>query len=334
MIKISHGRNSKAEYIPFNGSREEAQIFERELRGIADRSDPGFLDHLPEFKIAYKNKTSPASYRSLKYSLKHLEPFFGGYKMRHLTPLLIEQYKAKRLEDGVKKRTINIELFALSAYIDWINENLKMSVQKPKCFPSKSTKAPLPNVLSLEELVAVIDNMDGDVRLLVELMSICGLRKNEALPLTAENIDTSGGTVRILGKGSKWRIVPIGDQGIVDRLAELCKQRPTGPLFPSKRNPNKPRVDIRKSIWAAAKKANVSKHIYPHLFRHSFGAALVNGGADIRVIQELMGHAEVTTTQIYTQVAGGIKRNAVQGLVANVAKAKALNQKGNQGENL
>ena len=84
MIKISHGLKEKAEYIPYQGTREEAEIFEREVRGLADRSDPFFSDLLPDFFTAYKNRSSPKSLESVQYSFRHLSAFFGGYKLRHL----------------------------------------------------------------------------------------------------------------------------------------------------------------------------------------------------------------------------------------------------------
>lgn len=317
MIKISHGRKGKAEYIPFQGTREEALIFERELRGLADRSDPGFLDNLPDFKIAYRNRTRPRTFASLESSLKHLCPFFERYKLRHITPLLIEQYKAKRLEDGVTKRTINIELSALSAYITWVNETLGTSFPRPKLFTAKETRAPLPKVLTIAEVAAILKHLDGDPQVMVALMGLCGLRRQEVFNLKVEDIDIPSKRLRIYGKGGKWRSVPI-PPSLVGKLAERCDKYQTGLVFRSPRT-GKRWVDIRKPLRRAAAAAGIAKHVSPHLLRHSFATALVNGGEDIRVIQELLGHAEVTTTQIYTHIAETSKEAAICRLDANVA---------------
>lgn len=322
MIKISHGRKGKPEYIPFHGGKEEALVFERELRGIVDRSDPGFDDLFPEFMVSYRNKNRTNSIISLEYSFKHLRSFFGGFKLRQITPSLVEQYKAMRIVDGVKKRTITVELSALSSYLKWVNEQYGKSYPRPKLFSRKETKPAIPQVLTLAEMAAIFRALDGDVRLAVQLMALCGLRRNEALGLTAKLVDLTGQALRLEGKGGKWRTVPISSPAILNGLADLCAQRPTGPLFVSSRT-GEARKDIRKQIQRAAKVAGITKHVHPHLFRHSFATALLNGGSDLRTIQELLGHSELSTTQMYTHVADTMKRTATDGLVAMVAYAES-----------
>jgi hypothetical protein len=176
MIKIFHGRKGKPEYIPFKGPREEALIFERELRGLVDRSDPGFDDLVPEWLLAYKNKSRPRTVESVNYSLKHLRDFFGGYKLRQITPTLVEQYKAKRLDDGVKKRTITVELSSLSAYLQWVNDHYGKQYLRPKLFSRKECRPDMPQVLTVSEMVAIFRKLDGDVKTAVQLMALCGLR--------------------------------------------------------------------------------------------------------------------------------------------------------------
>ena len=326
MIKISHGRAGKAEYIPFHGSRDEGLVFERELRGIADRSDPDFAEFVPDFLVAYRNRCRPATLESMAISLRHLQAFFGGYRLRHITQALVERYKAHRLAAGVKKRTVNVELSALSSYVRWINEARGTAFHLPKLFTRRETRPALPQVLTPAELGALVENLSGDVRTIVEIMSWCGLRRNETLHLTAQDIDLGGGTIHVLGKGGKWRQVPVVYPGLLATLAELCAARRSGPLFPSPVSPGQPRKDIRKPLRTAAAAAGITKEIRPHLLRHSFGAAMVNHGADIRIIQELLGHSELTTTQLYTQVAGTSKRRAMEHMVAQVAKEKTQTQ--------
>lgn len=319
MIKISHGRKGKPDYIPFQGSREEALIFEKELRGISDSNDPYFADRYPEFLIAYKNRSKPNTVISMEYSWRHLKAFFEGFKLRHLTPMLIEQYKAERLKH-VKKRTITVELSALSAYLTWHNETYKTNYPLPKLFSKKETRPSLPTVLTPGEMAGILANLDGDIKTIVELMALSGLRRNEVLGLAAENVDAETSSLIVNGKGGKERMVPIAKTETMEKVIELCNIRPTGPLFISPKT-GKARVDIRKSLRAAAKKAGVKKHINPHLFRHSFATALLESGVDIRTIQELLGHEELTTTQIYTQVLQKKKREATEKLVAKVANS-------------
>lgn len=327
MIKIFHGRAGKPEYIPFCGNREEALKFEAELRGTINHADPGWNDLLPDFLLTFQNRASVNGVKSMGYSMKHLGSFFGDFKIRHLTPLLIEQYKANRLKEGVKKKTINIELSALSSYLNWINETTGSLYKLPKRFTRRETRPPLPQVMTIQELGDIISQMSGDMQIIVSLMGLCGLRRNEALTLTAQQVDCAGRILRIYGKGGKWRMAPVEATGIMVRLEQLCKERPTGPLFISPRT-GRAWVDIRKQIGSAAIKAGITKHVTPHLFRHSFATALLNGGSDIRVIQELLGHSELATTQGYTQVADTIKRAETSKLVANVANMQSLSGKG------
>jgi len=321
MIKISHGRKGRAEYIPYCGSKDNARAFELEIRGKTNRTDPGFPDLLPEFKISYKNRVRANTYKSLEYSLKHLTPFFGGLKIRNIVPTIIEQYKAQRLADGVKKRTINIELSALSAYITWINDTTGSDYPRPKKFGKKETAPDMPQVLSLHEICGIMEQLSGDLKTMIALMGFCGLRKGEVLGMTAAQIDGDGQCIRVVGKGGKWRMVPVADPQLMAALTRLAEAHQTGPLFVSPRT-GRAWVNIKTALQAAAKRASISKKVSPHLLRHSFATALVNDGADIRIIQELLGHAEIATTQIYTHIAANSKRAAVARLVAKVANDK------------
>ena len=327
MIKISHGRKGKPEYLPYCGSREEALQYEAELRGTVNHSDPAWNDLMPDFMITFRNRASVNGVRSMGVSMKHLSRFFKGYRMRHLSPMLIEQYKAMRLTEGVKKKTINIELSALSSYLNWLNETTGASYKLPKQFSRRETRPPLPQVMTIQELGDIIGQLQGEMQIIASLMGLCGLRLNEALALTAAQVDFGGRILRIYGKGGKWRMAPVEASGIMTRLDDLCRLRPEGPLFVSPRT-GRPWTDIRWQIETAAKRAGISKHVTPHLFRHSFATALLNGGADIRVIQELLGHSELATTQVYTQVADTIKRAESARLVAMVANLQSQAGKG------
>jgi len=333
MIKIFHGRKNPPEYIPFEGSREDALALEAEIRGTIDRTDPGFADLLPEFKIAYRNRTSKRGFEVLENSFRHLLAFFSQFKMRHIVPSLIEQYKAKRLQDGVKRRTINIELSGLSAYTTWLNETTGSKFQRPKRFGKRETAPPLPRPLSIQEMVRVIDCLREDIKAMVEIMAMCGLRRDETFNLKVFDYDHESRTLTVRnGKGGKDRRVPVSSADLCRRLQDMALKRLQDAdeklqkkkektnfaellLFPSPRTGRR-YTDIRKSILAAAKEAGIAKHIYPHLLRHSFATALLNDGTDIRVIQELLGHSELATTQIYTQVADVSKRTATDSLAA------------------
>lgn len=316
MIKISHGRKEKPEYIPFPGSREEAQIYEREIRGITDLTDPGFLDNMAEFKIAYKNEVMPGTYTDFEWALKQLQPFFENMKLRHITPLIIEQYKAYRLQMVVKttgktisKRTINRELTYLSKYLAYCGCQLK-----PVKFRKKDTQAAMPNVLLMEEMERIIEHLPEPHNHLVRLMTYNGLRKNEVFTLRAIQTEKDGSAVQILGKGGKWRVAPIEDPSTKKAIVAAKKARPDGYLFPNPKT-GEPYKDIRKQLKKAATAAGVDKRIYNHLFRHSFGTELVNQDVNLRVVQGLLGHADLKTVQIYTHLVDKTLRAGVATLV-------------------
>lgn len=328
MIKISHGRQGKPDYIPFPGNREEAQIYERELRGISDRSDPGFTDRLPDFKLAYKNEVSAGTFTDFEWALKQLEPFFQSMKLRHITPLIIEQYKSNRLQVTVKntdktisKRTVNRELSYLSKYLQFCGSELKIiKFRKKDCQPAP------PDVLTLEEMNAVIKHLQPPFKHLVQLMAFNGLRKSEAFQMRSIQAEKNGSMIRVLGKGNKWRMAPIELPDLRKAIAAEKKKRPDGYLFPNPAT-KKPYVDIRPHLKKAALAAGITKPVYNHLCRHSFATAMIVQNVNLRVIQGLLGHADLKMVQTYTHLADETLRTGTASLVAKVAKPKPRTNK-------
>jgi len=177
--------------------------------------------------------------------------------------------------------------------------------------------ARLPKAISVDAVERLLDAASiGDTpaslrdRALLEVLYGAGARISEAVGLDVDDIDTEEGVVRLFGKGSKERLVPLGSYAAQAVGAYLTRARPT---FAS-RGTGTPAVFLnqrggrlsRQSAWAAlraaAARADLGGHISPHTLRHSFATHLLDGGADVRVVQELLGHASVTTTQIYTLV--------------------------------
>jgi len=176
----------------------------------------------------------------------------------------------------------------------------------------------LPDFMSIKETDSLLNAFPASAkdpltfrnRTILETMYACGLRVSEAADLKLRSINFDDSIVRVLGKGSKERIVPIGRSaiGLLKRyIAEvrplLAESNPAEPsLFVSNRGK---RLD-RERIWAvvkeAAELAGINKNIHPHTLRHSFASHLLENGADLRIIQEMLGHADIATTQIYTHV--------------------------------
>jgi integrase/recombinase XerD len=186
----------------------------------------------------------------------------------------------------------------------------------------------LPDTLDVGEVAALLDSPPADTpagirdRALLELLYSCGLRVSEALNLDMEDISLQEGSVRVIGKGDRERRLPVGEVALdaVDRYLKdvrpallgkakapvmaSAKVRRGGPVFVSDRGARLGRMAAWRSIRKAALTGGVKGHVTPHTLRHSFATHLLEGGADLRVVQELLGHASITTTQLYTHLTG------------------------------
>jgi integrase/recombinase XerD len=175
----------------------------------------------------------------------------------------------------------------------------------------------LPETLTVAEVERLLEAApDLRARALLELLYAAGLRISEALGLDREELSIDGGFVRVIGKGDRERLVPVGDVAL-DWLGRwLAEERPAllaaghvapdrgGPLFLGDRGRRLARQQAFAIVKAAARGADLGDRISPHTLRHSFATHLLEGGADLRIVQELLGHASISTTQLYTHLTG------------------------------
>jgi integrase/recombinase XerD len=173
----------------------------------------------------------------------------------------------------------------------------------------------LPKTLTMQEVTALLDlpvrpsAEDYRDRTMLELLYASGLRVSELVGLAVSQVDLNAGCLRVMGKGAKERVVPIG-QTARDALAEyaeytrpiLLKGRPAGALFVSRRGRALSRQAFWKLLRQRARRAGIARAISPHMLRHSFATHLLEGGADLRAVQAMLGHVNIATTQIYTHV--------------------------------
>lgn len=172
----------------------------------------------------------------------------------------------------------------------------------------------LPDTLSIDEVARLLDSCPEDSpaglrdKALLEVLYATGARVSEVLDLVVDDIAADDGFIKVTGKGNKQRIVPVGGAARRAVKAYLVRGRPvlskgkSHAVFLNKRGGALSRQSAWTIIKDAASRAGVDKHISPHTLRHSFATHLLEGGADVRTVQELLGHASVTTTQIYTHV--------------------------------
>lgn len=185
----------------------------------------------------------------------------------------------------------------------------------------------LPKSLAVDEVLAILDATGSESagprglrdRALLELLYSTGARISEAVGLDVDDVDTETRSVLLHGKGGRQRVVPVGRPALAALDAYLVRGRPglstgrTPALFLNARGGRLSRQSAWQVLQAAAERAGVTATVSPHTLRHSFATHLLDGGADVRVVQELLGHASVTTTQIYTLVTVGALREVWAG---------------------
>ncbi|WEK33780.1 MAG: site-specific tyrosine recombinase XerD [Candidatus Pseudobacter hemicellulosilyticus] len=204
-------------------------------------------------------------------------------------------------------------------------ENL-VSTDPTDLLEAPKLRRALPDTLSVEEIQQLIDHIDlskpegGRNKAILETMYSCGLRVSELVNLKLSQLFFEQGFVRIIGKGDKERLVPIGNSAIkyielyrtTTRVHQPIKKGQEDILFLNRRGARLTRVMIFILIKDLAIKAGIQKTISPHTFRHSFATHLVEGGVDLRMVQEMLGHESITTTEIYTHLDRDYLRSTLQ----------------------
>jgi integrase/recombinase XerC/integrase/recombinase XerD len=211
--------------------------------------------------------------------------------------------------------TIARKLASLRAFYRTLREHGQISQNPADLIPSPKRPRTLPKVLRPDELAALLDRIPASTplelrdRALFEVAYACGLRAEELVNLDATSVDFDGEQLRVEGKGSKTRILPAGEPALRAVGRYLERARPAlaagdgePALFLSKSGRRLSTSDVRRRLRVWARQASLQGGISPHALRHSFATHLLEGGADLRAIQELLGHASISTTQIYTRV--------------------------------
>jgi len=229
---------------------------------------------------------------------------------------LILDHLAWRLEQSYKPRSTARFLSGLRGFYRYLLREKLIAVDPTLRVEMPQLGRPLPKSLSeadVEALLAAPDLSDPigqRDRAMLEVLYACGLRVTELISLTLEQVNLRQGVLRVMGKGSQERLVPMGEEAIVwverymrDARHDLLGGRPSDVLFPSLRGEQMTRQTFWHRIKHQARVAGINKSLSPHTLRHAFATHLLNHGADLRVVQMLLGHSDLSTTQIYTHVA-------------------------------
>ena len=233
---------------------------------------------------------------------------------RTVQPADIQAYLGRLSEEGLSKRSAARLVSALRSFFDWcvqegeVKENPCDRVEAPKLGKY------LPAVLSVAEVTAILESVDlrkssgKRDRAILEVLYGCGLRVSEAAGLRISHLHLQEGFVDIIGKGNKQRLVPLGEMA-ADAIRAYLPDRPEPAgrewedyLFLNRFGRPLSRVSLFNLVKEQAMAAGIHKEISPHTFRHSFATHLIENGADLRIVQEMLGHESILTTEIYTHI--------------------------------
>jgi len=240
-------------------------------------------------------------------------------------PPLLSDFLISEKKRGLSATSIKLEAVALRIFFRFLTSRGRLHSDPAEKLPLPRLPQTLPQPLSKEEMAKLVAAPAGDTpleirdRALLELLYACGLRIAEACSVRLENLDEEGGVIRVTGKGNKTRMIPVGRAALEALTFYLTNARPKlvsarsgAAIFLSVRGHPLTPARIWQLVRHYAKLAGIEESIHPHQLRHSFATHLLAGGADLRIIQEMLGHASIATTQIYTQVDRGLLKSVHQ----------------------
>ncbi|HVS13722.1 MAG TPA: site-specific tyrosine recombinase [Thermoanaerobaculia bacterium] len=259
---------------------------------------------------------SPLTIEAYRRDLSQFSDHAGGDRWRNDPGPLSAFVKALQ-EAGAKGTTQARKSAAVRSFYAFALREGHATRDIPALIDAPRPGSYLPDVLAPEDVARILDTPPPDDavgirdRAILELLYGCGLRVSELVGLDTDRVDLPNLQVRVIGKGNKERRVPMGDEAR-ERLhryragprATWTAKQPTPAVFVSRRGARLRRESVWRLVRYWAGLAGVSERVTPHTFRHSFATHLLEGGADLRVVQALLGHASISTTQLYTHLTG------------------------------
>jgi len=287
------------------------------LSSLSD-SDQGLLERFSEH-LWLERGLSDHTLNSYRRDLAQLADWAQqahNMELLSLSAAEVQQFLGARLSQGAAPRSTARLMSSLRSFYRWALRENRIAEDPTLRIESPKLGRPLPKALSEQDVEALLaapdlaETIEFRDRTMMELLYACGLRVTELVNLQVSQISLNQGVVRVVGKGSKERLIPMGEEALdwLQRYlrgarAELLHDRPSDVLFPSNRGTAMTRQTFWYRIKIYARRAHIQTHLSPHTLRHAFATHLLNHGADLRVVQMLLGHSDLSTTQIYTHVA-------------------------------
>ena len=259
------------------------------------------------------------SLKAYDRDLKHLESFLAEHSPKspiHVTSEDLSQFLRFRYEQGMSARSQARMISAIRGFYRYLIEENLLESNPCELIEMPKLGAQLPDVLSVEEMVSIIEAVDMSAthgtrdRAILEMLYGCGLRVSELCKAQRSNILFDEELIRILGKGGKERYVPLTGQAKKylqmyldhERIHIEEKKGNEDYIFLNHVGRSISRVSVFHIVKRNAERAGVRKKVSPHTFRHSFATHMVQAGADLRAVQEMLGHSSITTTEIYSHL--------------------------------
>jgi integrase/recombinase XerC len=284
--------------------------------------DGDLLSHLTHLQV--ERRLAARTLANYQEAFKRLQTFANAapVALRQVQPHHIRRWAGQMHLNGLAPGSIAIELSAWRGFYRWLGRDGHVVINPVAGVRAPKAPKPLPKALAVDQAVMLADQFDEAAAPLLEardhcmteLLYGCGLRVSELLGLDAQAsskaagwVDVSDSTAHVLGKGSKRRSVPVGSAAL-RALAAWLEVRGEmaavgeAALFVSNRGTRLTASQMRSRLKLRAVKAGLPTHVHPHMLRHSFASHLLQSSGDLRAVQELLGHASITTTQVYTKL--------------------------------
>jgi integrase/recombinase XerC len=270
-------------------------------------------DHIEKFLkyLEIERNVSPHTLRAYRKDLREFFRF-ANINPEDVELMEVRGFIADQIKSGLNKTTVSRRLASIRSFFKFLYREGCKKLNPAKLVPNPRTPKLLPRFLSVDDAFSLVEKPEGRGllsardRAILELLYSSGLRVSELSGLDAEDINTREGLLKVKGKGKKERIVPVGSKALdavksylVERIPVKKKDKA---MFLNRSGSRLTDRGVRRVVVKYARLIGISGRIGPHALRHTFASHLLQGGADLRVIQELLGHASLSTTQKYTHL--------------------------------
>ena len=290
--------------------------------------DKNLIKHFSDYlrlEQSLSDNTINAYCHDIEMFREFLEEKKGSHSVTEISHHDIEDFFAQLYDLGIAASSQARILSGLKSFYRYLIQEKVCEEDPTLLVSSPSIGRHIPEVLSYEEIVSMMETIDLSQQFghrnkaIIEVMYGCGLRVSEVISLNISDIYMKDEFIRVVGKGDKERLIPIGKKTLNElmlyirgeRLHQEIKAKYSDKVFISARGTSLTRQSVFLLVKSLAEKAGIKKTISPHTLRHSFATHLLEGGADLRAVQQMLGHSSISTTEIYTHVSDEYLRQVI-----------------------